>query len=118
MRDGEIAITGRAKDLIILNGQNLPCHEVERVVGGMNGVRDGLVAAVGVPNSRTGTESLVIFYVSDGDVPVVRVARAVSAVVARSWQVTPAQILAVPAEGFPRTSGGKIQRAELRRRYR
>ncbi|WP_433550344.1 MupA/Atu3671 family FMN-dependent luciferase-like monooxygenase [Micromonospora zamorensis] len=117
MRDGEIAITGRAKDLIILNGQNLPCHEVERVVGGVSGVRDGSVAAVGVPNPRTGTESLVIFYVPDGDVEVARVARAVTTVVARSWQVTPAQVLAVPAEVFPRTSGGKIQRAALRRRY-
>ncbi|NES30183.1 non-ribosomal peptide synthetase/type I polyketide synthase [Micromonospora terminaliae] len=118
MRDGEIVITGRAKDLIILNGQNLPCHEVERVVGGVRGVRDGLVAAVGVPDPATGTESLVIFYApDDGNPPVGRVARAVTAVVARRWQVTPAQVLAVPAAEFPRTSGGKIQRAALRRRY-
>ncbi|TNH27978.1 AMP-binding protein, partial [Micromonospora orduensis] len=118
MRDGEIAITGRAKDLIILNGQNLPCHEVERVVGEVHGVRAGLAAAVGVSNERTGTESLVIFYVpDDGDASVGRVARAVTAVVARRWQVTPTEVVAVPADEFPRTSGGKIQRAALRRRY-
>ncbi|WP_158554012.1 non-ribosomal peptide synthetase/type I polyketide synthase [Micromonospora deserti] len=118
MADGEVAITGRAKDLIIVNGQNLPCHEVERVTGGVDGVRDRLVAAVGVPDPRTGTESLVIFYVpDDSGAPGDRVARAVTAVVARRWQVTPAQVLAVPAEDFPRTSGGKIQRAALRRRY-
>ncbi|MGC4814796.1 amino acid adenylation domain-containing protein [Micromonospora sp. DT228] len=118
MHDGEIAITGRTKDLIVLNGQKLPCHEVERVVGGVDGVRDGLVAAVGVPEPLTGTESLVIFYVpADGGMPVGQVARAVTAVVARRWQVMLAQVLAVPAAEFPRTSGGKIQRAALRRRF-
>ncbi|MDG4810864.1 amino acid adenylation domain-containing protein [Micromonospora sp. WMMD1120] len=119
MRDGEIAITGRAKDLVIVNGQNVPCHEIETVAGTVPGVRDGLVAAVGVPDPEIGTESLVVFYVADDDavVPAGVVARGVASVVARRWQVTPAQVLAVPAEEFPRTSGGKIRRADLRRRH-
>ncbi|MDT0529229.1 amino acid adenylation domain-containing protein [Micromonospora sp. DSM 115977] len=116
MRDGRIAITGRAKDMIILNGHNLPCHEVEQVVGEVDGVRRGLVAAVGVPEPRTGTESLVIFYVPDDDAPATGVAEAVRAAVARRWQVVPERVRSLPAEQFPRTTGGKIRRAELVRR--
>ncbi|MEH1098930.1 non-ribosomal peptide synthetase/type I polyketide synthase [Micromonospora sp. CPCC 205561] len=119
MRDGRITITGRAKEMIILNGHNLPCHEVEQVAGEVAGVRRGLVAAAGVPEPRTGTESLVIFYVPDGDADVAPagVAGAVGAAVARRWQVVPERVLPVAEEDFPRTSGGKIQRAELVRRF-
>ncbi|WP_433392308.1 amino acid adenylation domain-containing protein [Micromonospora sp. KLBMP9576] len=118
MHGGRITITGRAKDLIILNGNNLPCHEVEQVAGEVDGVRHGLVAAVGVPDPRTGTESLAIFYVPDdtADMPPAGVAGAVSAAVARRWQVAPARVLPVAEAQFPRTSGGKIRRAELARR--
>ncbi|MFI0796844.1 amino acid adenylation domain-containing protein [Micromonospora rubida] len=119
LRDGAVTVTGRAKDLLILNGQNIPCHEIERAAAGVAGVRAGLVAAVGVPDARTGTESLVLFHVPDPDAaePAQRVAEALAAVVARRWQVVPARVLAVPEEEFPRTSGGKLQRAELRRRF-
>ncbi|MER5705701.1 AMP-binding protein, partial [Micromonospora sp. NPDC002296] len=119
LRDGAVTVTGRAKDLLILNGQNIPCHEIERVAAGVAGVRAGLVAAVGVPDARTGTESLVLFHVPDPDAaePAQRVAEALTAAVARRWQVVPARVLAVTEEEFPRTSGGKLQRAELRRRF-
>ncbi|MGC4808262.1 amino acid adenylation domain-containing protein [Micromonospora sp. DT233] len=118
LRDGVLTITGRAKDLLILNGQNIPCHEIERVVGGISGVRAGLVAAVGVPDPRTGTETLALFHVPEPTAaePARQVSAAVVAAVARRWQVVPGRVVAVAEEEFPRTTGGKVQRAELRRR--
>ncbi|MEH1015031.1 MupA/Atu3671 family FMN-dependent luciferase-like monooxygenase [Micromonospora sp. CPCC 206060] len=119
MVDGRITVTGREKDLIILNGHNYLCHDIEQVAGAVPGVTDGLVAAFGVPDPRTGTEALVVCYVPDGRAgrsgPPVD--QAVRAVVARRWQVVPARVVAVPAVEFPRTSGGKIQRAALRERF-
>ncbi|WP_416906163.1 amino acid adenylation domain-containing protein [Micromonospora echinospora] len=118
MVDGRITVTGREKDLIIINGHNLPCHEVEQVAGEVSGVAAGLVAAAGVPDPRTGTESLVLFHVPDADAgrPASEVARDVTAALARRWGIAPARVVAVPEAEFPRTTGGKIQRAALRRR--
>ncbi|TDC54098.1 acyltransferase domain-containing protein, partial [Micromonospora sp. KC207] len=120
LRDGALTIAGRAKDLLILNGQNIPCHEIERIVGAVVGVRAGRAAAVGVPDARAGTEALVVFVVTDADAaagPASRVAEAVASAVARRWQIVPTRVVAVAEADFPRTSGGKIQRAELRRRF-
>ncbi|MBO4204876.1 non-ribosomal peptide synthetase/type I polyketide synthase [Micromonospora echinofusca] len=119
MVDGRITVTGREKDLIILNGHNHLCHDIEQVAGAVSGVTDGLVAAFGVPDPETGSEALVVCYVPDGRAGVSGppVDQAVRAAVARRWQVVPARVVTVGAAEFPRTTGGKIQRAALRERY-
>src|SRR5277367_1539248 len=58
--DGEIYITGRAKDLIIKGGRNLYPHEIEGIAGSVAGVRPGCVVAFGAPDVQSGTERLVI----------------------------------------------------------
>ena len=58
--EGEIYITGRAKDVIIKAGRNLYPHEVEEIAGRVEGVRTGCVVAFGAPDERTGTERLVV----------------------------------------------------------
>ena len=58
--DGEIYITGRAKDVIIKGGRNLYPHEIEDIAGRVAGVRAGCVVAFGAPDARSGTEKLVV----------------------------------------------------------
>src|SRR6185312_7368980 len=58
--DGELFITGRAKDVIIAAGRNIYPQEVEEAVADVAGVRRGCVAAFGVEDRRSGTERLVI----------------------------------------------------------
>ena len=60
LADGEIYITGRAKDVIIKGGRNLYPHEIEQVAGRVEGVRAGCVVAFGAPDARSGTEKLVV----------------------------------------------------------
>ncbi|HEY0699534.1 MAG TPA: beta-ketoacyl synthase N-terminal-like domain-containing protein, partial [Micromonospora sp.] len=119
MVDGRITVTGREKELVILNGHNLPCEEIERVAGRVVGVRAGSVAACGLPDPGTGTERLVIFYVpeSGGDEPDPQRRAAVAAAVGDWLRIPVADVVAVAAGEFPRTSGGKIQRVLLRERY-
>ena len=50
--DGNVRITGRLKDVIIRNAENITAQEVEGVVASYPGVVD--VAVIGVPDARTG----------------------------------------------------------------
>ncbi|MEV7597219.1 MupA/Atu3671 family FMN-dependent luciferase-like monooxygenase [Kitasatospora sp. NPDC089797] len=115
--DGEVVLTGRRKEIIIVNGVHHFCHELEDVVASVPEVRSGHVAAFGVPDERTGTEQLVIAYVPDDpEAPAAPVAAEVRRVLAARRQPAPALVLPVPAAEFPRTTSGKIQRTALRGR--
>ncbi len=113
--DGEVVITGRSKELIVINGEKYYCHEIEDVCGRLDGVRSGLVAACGVPDPVRGSEVLAIFFVPEnesGGLPVEVIERVRSAVAAR-LRLTAAYVLPISEEQFPRTTSGKIQRAAL-----
>ena len=58
--NGDVHITGRSKDLVIRAGRNIHPHEIEHLVGELDGVRRGCVAAFGVTDPKSGTERLVI----------------------------------------------------------
>ena len=49
--DGRVTITGRAKEIIIINGVHHFCHEIEDVVGALPGVAATFAAAFGVPTA-------------------------------------------------------------------
>ncbi len=56
--DGEIVITGRGKDLIILNGRNIWPQDLEWTAEAeVDGLRSGDVAAFSVPGGRRGRRS-------------------------------------------------------------
>lgn len=110
---GQVVITGRRKDLIILNGHNVYCHEVEEVATGVDGVRQGEVAACGIPDTESGTEELAVFFVSRGAADDVRIAREVKRAVFARLRLTAAHVLPVPHGEFPRTPAGKVRRTEL-----
>jgi acyl-CoA synthetase (AMP-forming)/AMP-acid ligase II len=116
--DGELFLTGRAKDLIILRGRNHSPAEIEQAVDTLPGARAGCAVAVSwLPDGASG-EVLALF-------------------VERSRHATPAEMAALPdasreavlaATGLaldrlevlapgtlPRTSSGKLQRSETLR---
>ncbi|WP_329388349.1 non-ribosomal peptide synthetase/type I polyketide synthase [Streptomyces sp. NBC_01716] len=113
---GQVVITGRRKDVLILNGHNVYCHEVEEAATAVPGVRAGEVAACGVPHPDRATEELAVFFVSRGAAEDVRIAREVRAALFKRLRLTAAHVLPVAHERFPRTPAGKVRRAELRDR--
>jgi 1-acyl-sn-glycerol-3-phosphate acyltransferase len=57
---GELFVTGREKDLIIVAGRNIYAQEVEDSAATVGGIRKGCVAAFGVHDPAVGTERLVV----------------------------------------------------------
>lgn len=58
--DGEVYVTGRRKDLIIVGGRNIFPEDVEAVVNEHPAIHRGRVVAFGIVNAATGTEDLVV----------------------------------------------------------
>ncbi len=50
--DGEIVITGRAKDMILHNGRNIWPQDIEWAVEKLDAVRDGDVAAFAIEGAQ------------------------------------------------------------------
>lgn len=58
--NGEIFVTGRKKDLIIVGGKNIYPQDLENLAGEVPGLYPGHVVAFGVVNEEAGTEDVVI----------------------------------------------------------
>jgi fatty-acyl-CoA synthase len=117
LADGELYITGRAKDLIIKGGRNLYPQEIEAVAGHVDGVRAGCVVAFGVPDPTNGTERLAVVAeardAKQGD----RIAQGIIREVSESIGLPPDIVEIVPPHAIPKTSSGKLRRSETRRLY-
>ncbi len=117
---GSLTITGREKELIIINGANYYCYDIEDVVNTVNGVCTTFSSACGVRNEITGTEDLVVFYSPEGELNVSEEIATIDEIrkrVASEIGVTPLHVLPVDLDTFPKTSSGKIQRSDLKGRY-
>ncbi len=117
--NNELFITGRVKDLIIKGGRHLVPQEIEEVVGGIDGIRKGCVAAFGVPDETSGTERLVVLAESrtTDDTEQARLEREAVAAVAAEVGVPPDVVRIVPAGTVPKTPSGKIRRGAAREAF-
>ncbi|MEU0089304.1 amino acid adenylation domain-containing protein [Kribbella sp. NPDC006257] len=114
---GQVVITGRDSERIILNGQNYYAHDIETVAASVPGAELGLVAACGLADAATGTERLLIFFaVPETADPTSGVADSIRAVLHDRLGLA-AQVVGVPRRHFPTTPGGKILRPLLKQRF-
>ena len=114
--DGELFITGRAKDLIIRAGRNLYPYELEEAVGEVDGVRRGCVAVFGSEDRASGTERLVVVAETREEEPGARaaMAKAIEARAIEHLESPPDQVVLVPPYTVLKTSSGKIRRRAMR----
>jgi amino acid adenylation domain-containing protein len=115
MRNGRLTLTGREKEMINVRGAKYLCYEVEDVAGGVPGVLPTFVAACAVEDQRGGTEGLALFFVPRDPAEGSAIARAIGLRVASSLGIAPSHVVALARADFPKTTSGKIQRAQLKR---
>ncbi len=115
LHQGELVVTGRAKDLIILFGQNLYPEDVEKTaLSAHPRLRPGGAAAFAV--EVEGEERLVLALEVDDprELPADEILAAVRGAMADEHELAPHEVLLLPPGGVPRTSSGKVQRGRCR----
>lgn len=58
--DGELFVTGRSKEMLIIGGENIYPQDIEAILNGKDYLIPGRNVAFGIENAKTGTERLVI----------------------------------------------------------
>ncbi|WP_410638977.1 fatty acyl-AMP ligase [Amycolatopsis sp. lyj-346] len=115
---GDLYVTGRLKDLIVVDGRNFHPQDIEAAAGEAHpAVRRDRVAAFGVADSR-GEGAVVVAERVRGAVADDReVTRAVLRAVSREHGLTLRAVRLVPSGGLPRTSSGKVARSAAKAQY-
>ena len=115
---GELFVTGRRDELIIIAGRSLYAHEIEEEVAKVTGVKPGRVCAFGVRNEGSGTEDLVVLMETTADAPAApELERAVRERLAGTILVSTAQVVSLAGDTLVKTTSGKISRTENRARF-
>jgi acyl-CoA synthetase (AMP-forming)/AMP-acid ligase II len=113
---GELFPCGRQKDVIIIHGRNYHAHDLEAIASELAEVRTGNVVAFGVPG-RGESEELVLVAESRAADDFDRIAREIRGRIAEALMVTPRDVQVVPPGTLPKTSSGKLKRAETKTLY-
>ena len=113
---GETYITGRAKEILFVNGQNYYPHDLESVAQRAQGMELGKVVVAGVRPPGAETDQLVVFLLHRGDAAeFVPLAAEVTQLINEHTGLEVADV--VPVKRIPKTTSGKIQRHLLEQNY-
>ena len=120
--DGEIFITGRKKDIIIVGGKNIYPQDLERLADQVEGIHPGRVAAFGVFNQETGTEDIIL--VAELDYRILPelanyeiIADKIRLKVNQGSDISVRKVKLVPQGWLLKTSSGKVARAANKEKY-
>ncbi|MEV0709579.1 long-chain-fatty-acid--CoA ligase [Nocardia aurea] len=111
---GEVVVTGRKKDVIIVAGRNISPVVVERAAVGVSGVRPGSVAALAIRLPSMAREGIAVIAESDavGDSDECeRIRKEVARAVYDDVGIAPAVVTIVQKGALPKTPSGKLRRA-------
>jgi len=117
---GELFVTGRIKDLIIIRGRNLIPQDIEQTVEACDAaIRSAFVAAVSVESG--GAERLVILAElrreARNAVDKIGLVERIRGAVAAEYQVEVSAVSLLKPNDLPKTSSGKTQRALAKKQF-
>ena len=121
MVEGELYVSGRKKDLIIVGGKNIFPQDLEAIANTIPGVYPGRAVAFGVDDARLGSEGVVMVCEVEasqqGDTQKQELNAAIRQQVVRETEITLMDVRLVDERWLIKTSSGKIARNDNREKY-
>lgn len=111
--DGYVSLTGRAKDIVIRGGENIPVVEIEAALYEHPDVDE--VAVIGLPDPRLGERACAVVVPVDGSAPTLPSLVEYLENMGFAKQFWPERIEVVSS--LPRTPAGKVQKFLLQRKF-
>ncbi|EQC47752.1 AMP-binding protein [Bacteriovorax sp. Seq25_V] len=120
IKDGEIYITGRKKDLIIVGGININAEELETYATKTNEVRPGRLAAFAVADQEADSERIHIIIEARKDLKFLKqvnrdqLKKRISDDLCEYFPIKESDITIVAPGTISKTTSGKVQRSKMR----
>ncbi|MBI5738616.1 MAG: AMP-binding protein [Mycolicibacterium neoaurum] len=108
--DGHLVVTGRAKDIIIRNGENISPKEVEDILIGHPEIAE--IAVVGIPDARTGERACAVIVPHARSIPGLADLRDLLTAHGVARFKTPEQV--VVWDALPKNDAGKVLKHQIR----
>ncbi len=117
MKDGDIYIVGRAKDMIIVNGRNHWPQDIEWAAEQLPGVKTGDVAAISVPGENAEEVPMILAQCRYSEqAERMKFIEELKRHIQKATGIN-CMIELVPPRSLPRTSSGKLSRVKARNQY-
>ena len=115
IHQGDLYVSGRAKEIIFINGQNYYPHDLEEIAQRLDGLELGKVVAAGVRPPGQEIEQLVLFILHRGSMEdFLPLATRAARLINEQTGLEVAEV--VPGKRIPKTTSGKSQRHRCEQR--
>lgn len=119
LHQGELYVTGRMKQLIVIHGKNFYPHDIEFKASSAHGsIKPGCCTAFSI--SKDKEEKLIILVEIKSGIPKKEyedICLAVKKVITQTFAITPYSIVLLPARATLKTTSGKLQRNAMKDSY-
>lgn len=113
---GELIVTGRAKEILFVNGQNYFPHDLEALLESAADIELGKAVVWGAREPDAATDDVLVFVLFRDDLErFIPIARNVTKAIAERTGLVVAHV--IPVRRIPKTTSGKIQRFVLGESY-
>ena len=113
MNQGELFVTGRKDDLLIVNGRNVYAHDIEFSISQIAGIIPGRAIALGIYSAEAGSQAItVLAEVRATPADEAGLKRAIKQRVFSDTQIAVSSVHLLPPGRLIKTTSGKISRAE------
>jgi acyl-CoA synthetase (AMP-forming)/AMP-acid ligase II len=118
LANGELYVSGRKKDLIIVGGKNVYPQDLESLAGEVTGIRKGRCVAFGMYDGESGTEEVVIIAESESqESDKELIADAIRKHVTKNSAVAVRHVKVVDESWILKTSSGKTARSANKEKF-
>ncbi|HTU68854.1 MAG TPA: AMP-binding protein [Candidatus Baltobacteraceae bacterium] len=114
---GELFVTGRLDDMLIVNGRNYYAHDIEEAVSELPGCIPGRAVAITVEDPATGAEGLVVIAEHEDAAEPAMTAVGIKASLLERFGLAVHAVVVLPAGRLVKTTSGKIGRNKNKELY-